>query len=123
MQGVSIDFHPPDGLLELIKAFLDFFTVIAFMLLLAVIIYAARRYPMIERRRTFYPLLIFAVFGIVSSAMDAFDEWFWFTPGEFYDYIWKPTRLWLFLIGIFLLVIAFSQFYDFSRRLFGEEDR
>lgn len=123
MQGVTFEFHPPSGILEIVKAFLDLFTVFAFMLLLVVIIYAARRYPMIERKRTFYPLLVSSVFGIISSAMDAFDEWFWFTPGEFYDYIWKPTRLWLFLISIFLLVIAFGQFYDFSRRLFGEESR
>jgi len=122
MQGVTWEYHPPSGVLELVKAFLDLLTVVGFVLLLVVVIYAARRYPMIERKRTFYPLLISAVFGIISSAMDAFDEWFWFTPGEFYDYVWKPIRLWLFLIGIFLLIVAFSQFYDFSRRLFGEED-
>ena len=121
MQELQIDFHPPTNPLELIKALLDLSTVAAFIVVLVIILYAKNRYPMIERKRTFWPLVGFAILGIVSSAMDAFDEWFWFTPKEFYDFIWKPTRLLLLLVGIFILVIAFRQFYSFSKRLFGEE--
>lgn len=121
MQDLLIEFHPPDEPLTWIKAILDVTTVIAFVIVLVVILYAKNRYPMIERRKTFWPLIVFAIFGIVSMAMDAIDEFFWFTPKAFYDYIWKPTRLGLFLIGIFILIIAFYQFYNFSQRLFGEE--
>lgn len=121
MQDVVLDFVPPDEPLEILKAFLDLSTAIAFVVVLIVILMAKNRYPMMERRRTFWPLIIFAVFGIVSTAMDAFDEWFWFTPKAFYDFVWKPTRLLLFVVGILILVFAFSQFYSFSERLFGEE--
>ncbi|MDF1539217.1 MAG: hypothetical protein P1Q69_09990 [Candidatus Thorarchaeota archaeon] len=121
MQDVVLEFVPPDEPLEIIKAFLDLSTVIAFVIVLIVILIAKNRYPMMERRRTFWPLIIFAIFGIISMGMDAFDEWFWFTPKAFYDFVWKPTRLLLFLAGIFILVFAFLQFYNFSERLFGEE--
>lgn len=121
MQDVVLDFVPPDEPLEILKAFLDLSTVAAFIIVLIVILIAKNRYPMMERRRTFWPLIVFAIFGIISMGMDAFDEWFWFSPKAFYDFVWKPTRLILFLIGIFILVIAFLQFYNFSERLFGEE--
>lgn len=121
MQDIVLDFVPPDEPLEILKAFLDLSTVIAFVIVLIVILIAKNRYPMIERKRTFWPLIIFAVFGIISTGMDAFDEWFWFSPKAFYDFVWKPTRLLLFLVGIFILVFAFLQFYNFSQRLFGEE--
>jgi len=117
---VSLDFVPPTEPLEILKAFLDISTAVAFGIVLIVILIAKNRYPMMERRRTFWPLVIFAIFGIISTGMDAFDEFFWFTPKAFYDFIWKPTRLFLFLIGIFILVFAFIQFYGFSERLFGE---
>lgn len=120
MQDVTLDFVPPTEPLEIIKAFLDVSTVVAFVIVLVVIIIARKRYPMMERRRTFLPLILFAILGIISMGMDAFDEFFWFSPKAFYDYIWKPTRLFLFLIGIFILVFAFTQFYGFSERLFGE---
>ncbi|MFW9848756.1 MAG: hypothetical protein ACFFF4_06430 [Candidatus Thorarchaeota archaeon] len=120
MQDVSLDFVPPTEPLEILKAFLDVSTVVAFGIVLIVILIAKNRYPMMERRRTFWPLVIFAIFGIISTGMDAFDEFFWFTPKAFYDFIWKPTRLFIFLIGIFILVFAFIQFYGFSERLFGE---
>ncbi len=120
MQDVSLDFVPPTEPLEILKAFLDISTAVAFGIVLIVILIAKNRYPMMERRRTFWPLVIFAIFGIISTGMDAFDEFFWFTPKAFYDFIWKPTRLFLFLIGIFILVFAFIQFYGFSERLFGE---
>lgn len=121
MQEVTLDFVPPDEPLEILKAFLDLSTVVAFVIVLIVILIAKNRYPMMERKRTFWPLVIFSIFGIISMGMDAFDEWFWFSPKAFYDFIWKPTRLLLFLIGIFILVFAFLQFYNFSERLFGEE--
>ena len=121
MQELQIDFHPPDDILSLAKAFLDAGAAVVFVIVLLVVIYARKRYPVMERNRTFLPLLLFAVFGVISTIMDAIDEWYWFTPSAFYDTIWKPTRLLLFLIGIFILVIAFHQFYGFSERLFGEE--
>ncbi len=121
LQDVTIDFHPPTEPLEILKAILDITTFVAFIILLVIIVYAAREYPIIERKRTFWPLVVFAIFGMISTAMDAFDEWYWFSPGEFYNFIWKPIRLTLLLVGIFILVIAFSQFYDFSKRLFGED--
>jgi hypothetical protein len=120
MQDLIVEFHPPTDILQVIKAFLDLFTFIAFIGVLIVIIYASKRYPMFERKRTFWPLVIFAVLGIISTGMDAIDEWFWFTPQEFYNYIWKPARLIMFLVGIFILVISFWQFYSFSERLFGD---
>ena len=118
MQDVIVEFHPPTDPLTIIKAFLDVATVAAFVLVLVMIIYAKNRYPMMERKRTFWPLIISAVLGTISMAMDAIDEWVWFTPKAFYDVIWKPTRLLLFLVSIFILIIAFRQFYDFSHRLF-----
>lgn len=121
MQDIGFDFHPPTDPLPIIKALLDAATVAAFVLVLVMIIYAKNRYPMIERKRTFWPLIISAVLGTISMAMDAIDEWVWFSPQEFYNNIWKPTRLILFLASIFILIIAFRQFYDFSHRLFGEE--
>ncbi|MHA2426313.1 MAG: hypothetical protein ACXAEF_16105 [Candidatus Thorarchaeota archaeon] len=120
MQDVTLDFVPPDEPLEILKALLDISTVAAFVIVLVVIIIAKNRYPMMERRRTIWPLILFALFGVVSMGMDAFDEFFWFSPKAFYDFIWKPFRLFLFLIGIFILVFAFIQFYGFSERLFGE---
>ena len=121
MQDVQLDFVPPTDPLEIIKAFFDVSTVVAFVIVLAVILIAKNRYPMMERRRTFWPLIIFAVLGTISMGMDAFDEFFWFSPKAFYDFVWKPTRLLIFLLGIFILVFAFVQFYGFSERLFGEE--
>ncbi len=121
MQDLQIDFHPPDDVLGWTKAMLDSGAAVIFIVVLIVVIYARNRYPVMERNRTFLPMLLFALFGVVSTIMDAIDEFYWFTPKAFYDYIWKPTRLSLFIIGIFILVIAFYQFYEFSQRLFGEE--
>jgi hypothetical protein len=121
MQDLQIDFHPPDDILSWTKAFLDSGAAVMFIVVLIVVIYARKRYPVMERNRTFLPMLLFALFGVISTIMDAIDEFYWFTPKAFYDYIWKPTRLSLFIIGIFILVIAFYQFYEFSQRLFGEE--
>ncbi|MHA1771496.1 MAG: hypothetical protein ACTSYL_03560 [Candidatus Thorarchaeota archaeon] len=118
---VSTIFHPPSTPLELFKAFLDTGAAIAFILVLVSIYYAKNRYPVIERKRTFYSLMLFAILGLVSTIMDAIDEWIWFSPKAFYDLIWKPTRLFLLLGGIFVLIFAFHQFYDFSHRLFGED--
>ncbi|MHA1968621.1 MAG: hypothetical protein ACW964_12550 [Candidatus Hodarchaeales archaeon] len=67
-------------------------------------------------------MLGFSVLGIISMAMDAIDEFYWFSPKEFYDVIWKPFRLLLFLIAIILLIITFRNFYQFSERLFGEQE-
>ena len=121
MQDVIVEFHPPTDPLTITKALLDVATVAAFILVLVMVIYAKNRYPMMERKKTFWPLLVSAIFGTISMAMDAIDEWVWFTPKAFYDVIWKPTRLLLFLVSIFILIIAFRQFYDFSHRLFGED--
>ncbi|MFX0151903.1 MAG: hypothetical protein ACFFAJ_14030 [Candidatus Hodarchaeota archaeon] len=117
----KIDWHPPNDLLEIIKAFLDVLTVFAFIGLLIIIIYSKNKYPIIERRRTLWPMIGFTVFGVISMTMDAIDEFFWFYPKEFYDVLWKPFRLSLFMIAIFLLIITFYYFYKFSDRLFGEE--
>ncbi len=122
MQDLQIDFHPPDDILGYTKAFLDAGAAVMFFIVLIVIIYARNRYPVMERNRTFLPLVLFAVMGFISTVMDAYDEWFWFSPSAFYNTIWKPIRLSLFLIGIFILIIAFYQFYEFSQRLFGEEN-
>jgi len=113
--------HPPENLLEIIKALLDVFTVFAFIGLLLIVIYSKNKYPVIERNRIYWPWLGFCVLGIISMAMDALDEFYWFSPKEFYDVIWKPTRLFLFLAGIILLIITFYYFYRFSERLFGEK--
>ncbi len=121
MQGIEFSFHPPTTPLELVKAFLDIGAAIAFVIVLVAIILAKNHYPVIERKNTFWPLLVFAILGIVSTTMDAIDEWIWFSPKSFYDFIWKPTRLLLLLVGLFILIFAFRQFYDFSHRLFGEE--
>ncbi len=121
MQGVTVEFRPPTDPLQILKAFLDVGTAVMFVILLLVIIHAARRYPVLERRSTFYPLILFAILGMISTAMDAYDEWFWFTPSSFYNEVWKPLRLGLFLIAIFILVFAFERFYRFSERLFGED--
>ncbi|MHA2296064.1 MAG: hypothetical protein ACXAEU_03740 [Candidatus Hodarchaeales archaeon] len=120
MVDIEIAYHPPEEILEIIKAMLDVLTVVAFIGLLVVVIIARKRYPVFEKRG-FMAMVGFAGMGIISTFMDAFDEFFWFTPKAFYDQIWKPTRLFLLLIGIFLLVITFYQFYKFSERLFGEE--
>ncbi|MFX0151346.1 MAG: hypothetical protein ACFFAJ_11230 [Candidatus Hodarchaeota archaeon] len=117
----KIDWHPPGDLLEIIKAFLDVLTVFAFIGLLIIIIYSKNKYPIIERRRTLWPMIGFTVLGVISMTMDAIDEFFWFSPKEFYDVLWKPFRLLLFMIAIFLLIITFYYFYKFSDRLFGEE--
>ncbi|MFX0182652.1 MAG: hypothetical protein ACFE95_06165 [Candidatus Hodarchaeota archaeon] len=117
----AMDWHPPDELLEIIKAYLDVFTVFAFIGLLIIIIYSKNKYPIIERRRTLWPMIGFTLLGIISVTMDAIDEFFWFSPKEFYDVLWKPFRLSLFMIAIFLLIITFYYFYKFSDRLFGEE--
>ena len=121
MQDLQVDFHPPDDILGWVKAFLDSGAALMFIIVLIVVIYARKRYPVMERNRTFIPLLLFAVLGVISTIMDAVDEFYWFTPKAFYDFIWKPFRLSLFLLGIFILVIAFYQFFEFSQRLFGEE--
>ncbi|MFW9994418.1 MAG: hypothetical protein ACFFD4_20410 [Candidatus Odinarchaeota archaeon] len=120
MAAIELLFRPPEEILEIIKAVLDILTAIAFIGLLAVVIYAKKKYPLVEKRG-FLPLVGFTMMGIISTTMDAIDEFIWFVPGEFYDQIWKPTRLFLLLIAIFLLVITFYHFYKFSERLFGEE--
>lgn len=116
----SIDLHIPTSELDLIKAILDSLTVFAFVLLIIVIFYAKSRYPVINRNSVFFPLISFNILGLISSFMDALDEWFWFFPQEFYNDIWKPTRLLLFLFAIIFLVFAFIAFYAFSERLIGE---
>ena len=118
----EMTWHPPDNLLEIIKAFLDVITVFAFVALLLIVIYSKNKYPVIERKRIIMPMLGFSILGIISMAMDAIDEFYWFSPSEFYDVLWKPTRLVLFLIGILLLIITFRNFYQFSERLFGEQE-
>ncbi|NHJ01326.1 MAG: hypothetical protein EAX86_04245 [Candidatus Heimdallarchaeota archaeon] len=117
----AITYHPPNEPLTIIKALLDVMTVFAFIALLYLVILAAKKYPVIERKKTFRPLMGFSLLGIISMAMDAFDEFFWFSPKEFYDVLWKPSRLFLFLGAIFLLIISFYHFYQFSDRLFGDE--
>ncbi len=121
MRGVTVDFSPPTQPLQVLKAFLDLATALLFVVLLVAVVVAARKYPVLERRTTFYLLIVFALLGIVSTTMDAYDEWFWFIPGSFYNEVWKPTRLGLFLVAIFALVLSFHWFYKFSERLFGEE--
>ena len=117
----DIIWHPPEEPLTIIKALLDIATVFAFLILLFLVIYAARKYPVIERRKTFWPLIGFCIMGIISMTMDAIDEFYWFVPKAFYDVLWKPSRLFLFLGAIFLLIISFYQFYQFSDRIFGDE--
>lgn len=116
----SIDLHIPETELALLKAILDSLTVFAFILLIIVVFYAKNRYPVFKRETVFVPLISFSLLGLISSFMDAIDEWFWFSPKEFYDLVWKPTRLFLFLIAIFLLVFTFERFYKFSKRIIGE---
>ncbi|MHA1248306.1 MAG: hypothetical protein ACTSPE_13340 [Candidatus Thorarchaeota archaeon] len=116
-----VEFRPPTDPLEIVKAFLDVGTAVVFGLLVIVVLLSARRYPVLKRRDIFYSLLLFAVLGTISTAMDALDEWFWFVPSSFYNEVWKPLRLSLFLIAIFILVFAFERFYRFSERLFGED--
>ncbi|MHA1167839.1 MAG: hypothetical protein ACTSP4_06710 [Candidatus Hodarchaeales archaeon] len=117
---VITDFFIPDNPLTLIKAFLDVLTAVGFLALLIVVFLAKARYPVIERKG-FIPLVGFAFMGLISTAMDAFDEFYWFDSKAFYDQIWKPARLYIFIIAIFLLLLTFYQFYQFSDRLFGEE--
>ena len=114
--------HPPENLLEIIKAFLDVITVFAFIVLLLIVIYSKNKYPIIERNRIYWPMLGFSILGIISMAMDAIDEFYWFSPKEFYDVLWKPFRLFVFLIAIVLLIITFRNFYQFSERLFGDQE-
>jgi hypothetical protein len=116
----EITWHPPEEPLVIIKAFLDVFTVISFIILLIIVLYS-RKYPIMERKSTLRPMIGFSVLGIISTTMDAIDEFFWFTPKEFYDVLWKPTRLLLFLVAIILLIVTFYYFYRFSDRLFGED--
>ena len=117
----EVTWHPPENLLEIIKAFFDILTVFAFVGLLLIVLYSKNKYPIIERRHILWPMIGFSILGIISMAMDAFDEFYWFNPKELYDFIWKPFRLLMFLIGIILLIITFNYFYQFSERLFGEE--
>lgn len=118
---VTIDPHPPSETLEIIKAVFDVLTVIAFIILLIVVIYSRKRFIMFEKKRIFVPLLIFSILGVISTAMDAFDEFFWFSPKEFYDLFWKPSRLGMLLLGSLLLLYTFYQFFRFEKRLLGEE--
>lgn len=118
----EMTWHPPEGLLQVIKATFDVLTVVAFIGLAIVIYHAKNKYPVMERGKTFYPLIGFSLLGICSMFMDAVDEFFWFSPKEFYDVLWKPTRLLMFLMAIVLLVFSFYQFYKFSDRIFGGED-
>jgi multisubunit Na+/H+ antiporter MnhB subunit len=117
----EVTWHPPENILEIIKAFFDILTVFAFVGLLLIILYSKNKYPIIERRHILWPMIGFSILGIISMAMDALDEFYWFSPKEFYDVLWKPFRLLIFLIGIILLIVTFNYFYQFSERLFGEE--
>ncbi len=121
LQNLIIEFHPPSDPLELLKAFLDLGTAVCFIIVLGVIIVSARKYPLLQRKDLFIPLITFAMLGVISTAMDAYDEWFWFTPGEFYDFVWKPIRLGLLIIAVIILLITFQRFYMISERLFGED--
>ncbi|MHA1228755.1 MAG: hypothetical protein ACTSR2_15115 [Candidatus Hodarchaeales archaeon] len=118
----SITWHPPDEILEIVKALLDVLTVVAFLILLVIIYYSKNKYPVIERRNIMMPLFGFGLLGFISMTMDALDEFYWFSPQEFYNNIWKPTRLFLFIVAIVLLLISFYYFYQFSDRLFGEDN-
>ena len=119
MMDIDVTFHPPETILEIVKAGFDCLTVVAFIALFFVVFYAKSRYPVIGRQG-FLPLLAFVMVGIISTAMDAFDEFFWFEK-TFYDTIWKPTRLLLMTLALILLIFSFYRFYQFSDRLFGDD--
>jgi len=121
----DIKLHLPDTLLKWFKASLDVTSAIGFIVLLLVILYARDRYAVFKRSNIFHPLLAFSVLGTISMAMDAMDEFFWFVPSAFYNEIWKPLRLILFIFAVILLLYSFTNFYHFSRRILpslSEED-
>lgn len=117
---VSGSIHIPEELLELLKAIFDILTAVAFFFVLPIIVYARSRSPFFARKNIFLPLLGFAILGFISTAMDAIDEFIWFSPKSFYDEFWKPTRLIMLVVALFVLIIAFGEFYRFNKRLLGE---
>ena len=117
---VSVTIHLPEGVLQIIKAIFDTLNVLAFVFVFVIIFYARTNLPIFKRKSIFYPLLGFAILGIISTTMDMLDEFFWFSPKSFYNSFWKPTRLVLIIIALFLLVMAFAEFYRFNKRLLGK---
>ena len=75
--------HPPATALELGKALLDSAAAIVFVTLLVAIVYAAKKYSVLRRNDLYYLLILFALLSFISTAMDAFDKWFWFSVEGF----------------------------------------
>ena len=97
---------------------LEFLAGIAFLFLLAVVIIAIIRAPILAKHGSI-EMLSFVILGLIHSTMNVFDEFAWFTQ-EFYE-IWKLIKDLCLLIGAILLVIGFFRFFIFSTRLFGIE--
>ncbi len=120
LKMVSFSFVFPDEPLKLIKSLLDVLLVFSFVLLLIVAIYAKNNFPLFKKKIIFHPLLSAAVLGLLSSIMDAIDEFVWFNPKQFYDEIWKPVKMTLIAVSVFLMAFMFIQVLKYSKRLLGE---
>ncbi|HUU79034.1 MAG TPA: hypothetical protein VMX55_11870 [candidate division Zixibacteria bacterium] len=97
---------------------LEFLAVIAFLFLLAVLIIAMIKAPILSKHGSI-EMIIFVILGLIHATMNVFDEFAWFTQ-EFYD-VWKTLKDLCLLVGAIILVIGFFRFFLFSTRLFGTE--
>lgn len=118
-----IDFtiNIPDDPLKLSKSILDVLTFLAFVGLLLVLIISRNKFPLLNTSKVTVPIGGGTLLGIISTFMDAVDEFVWFSPQAFYNDIWKPTRLGLLLIATLLFILGLYNFYNFTHRLFGNE--
>lgn len=117
---VTVTPHLPSDILEIMKSIFDVLIFVTFILLLVIIFITRKRFPLFEKRRIFLPLLGFGSLGLISALMNAYDEFFWFSPKIFYDQVWKPIKLGLMVFAVILLVLMFFQFYRLSKRLLGD---
>ncbi|NHJ04518.1 MAG: hypothetical protein EAX90_06825 [Candidatus Heimdallarchaeota archaeon] len=97
---------------------LEFLAVIAFLFLLAVLIIAMIKAPILSKHGSI-EMIVFVILGLIHATMNVFDEFAWFTQ-EFYD-IWKILKDLCLLLGAIILVVGFFRFFLFSTRLFGTE--
>lgn len=97
---------------------LEFLAVIAFLFLLAVLIIAMIKAPILSKHGSI-EMMFFVILGLVHATMNILDEFVWFTQ-EFYD-IWKIMKDLFLLVGAIILVVGFFRFFLFSTRLFGTE--
>ncbi len=91
-------------------------TLIAYLLFLVfLLVIMHKKYPLLKAKSITW-IIIAAIFGVIASTMNVFDEFVWFTQ---YGYsMWKIIKSALFALSLIFMTYGFYLFQKLIKRLF-----